>query len=362
MKSLIPPFIPITFITDSRYVIDGLTLHLGTWEDQGWLGVANSRFFKAAAYQLRRRSAATSFLWVKGHSGDAGNEAADALACEGAAKDVPDIVDLDVPSTFNLCGAKLSVLTQAVAYRGIRLSKPNRAGPRTRALLNLSRMQDGINEITNTIETHSRLWLSCQSKNMRPLVPQFMFKAVQNAYKIGDFWLPIPGYETRAICPTCEDCSDNLDHILTECETPARALIWELAADLWPAAYGPFPQLTFGAIIGAGSLTAHRQTSNDDDTVSDDEHNIGDSPTRPHRGGTRLLQILVSESSYLLWVLRCERVIQNRVHSIRTITARWTNTINRRLSIDRIVAGKIRRSPKAVTQVAQTWKDTLANI
>jgi ribonuclease HI len=33
-----PPFYPLTIITDSRYVIDGLTLHPGKWEDDGWIG------------------------------------------------------------------------------------------------------------------------------------------------------------------------------------------------------------------------------------------------------------------------------------------------------------------------------------
>ena len=48
------PLTPITFVTDSRYAIDGLTLHLKTWEDNGWIDMANSQFFRATAYHLRR--------------------------------------------------------------------------------------------------------------------------------------------------------------------------------------------------------------------------------------------------------------------------------------------------------------------
>jgi len=31
-----------------------------------------------------------------------------------------------------------------------------------------------------------------------------------------------------------------------------------------------------------------------------------------HQGQTRLFQIILSESTYLIWVLRCERVIQEK--------------------------------------------------
>ena len=79
----VDPLIPITCITDSRYVIDGLNVHLSTWEDQAWLDTANEEWFRAAAYHLRRRAAPTHFKWVKGHTGVKGNEEADRLANEG---------------------------------------------------------------------------------------------------------------------------------------------------------------------------------------------------------------------------------------------------------------------------------------
>ncbi|TFK50775.1 hypothetical protein OE88DRAFT_1659836 [Heliocybe sulcata] len=64
---------------------------------------------------------------------------------------------------------------------------------------------------------------------------------------------------------------------------------------------------------------------------------------------------------YLLWVLRCERVIQDRQHSVDAIVTRWKNAINRRLDIDRTIASRIRRSPRAIKKVAQTWHGTLAD-
>ena len=48
---------PLKIITDSRYVIDGLTDNLCKWEDKGWIGIQNTELFKRAAFLLRRRTA-----------------------------------------------------------------------------------------------------------------------------------------------------------------------------------------------------------------------------------------------------------------------------------------------------------------
>jgi ribonuclease HI len=116
----IPTFAPLTIISDSMYVIDGLIKHLEHWENRGWIEISNQEWFKKAAYLLRKRSAPTTFKWVKGHSGDKGNEGSDKLAKEGADKEVEDHLDLTIPDHFNVQGAKLSSLTQAITYRGIR--------------------------------------------------------------------------------------------------------------------------------------------------------------------------------------------------------------------------------------------------
>jgi hypothetical protein len=46
------PYQPLKIITDSKYVIDGLTTYLHTWEDDGWIGIKNAPFFKKSAHLL----------------------------------------------------------------------------------------------------------------------------------------------------------------------------------------------------------------------------------------------------------------------------------------------------------------------
>lgn len=156
--SSLPSFNPLTIITDSKYVIDGLMTHLKTWEDNGWIGVENTQLFKRAAYLLQRRTATTSFKWVKGHRGNLGNEESDKLAKEGANKGEPNYLPMDVPIKYDLQGAKLVSLTQAIAYKGIKERNP--IPPHPAKSRNLETIRTAIQEFQHTLETNETIWNS----------------------------------------------------------------------------------------------------------------------------------------------------------------------------------------------------------
>jgi hypothetical protein len=82
-------------------------------------------------------------------------------------------------------------------------------------------------------------------------------------------------------------------------------------------------------------------------------------PERVPRGATRLLQILISESAHLVWVLRCERAIQECTHTPSEIRHRWLRTINARLTDDKIIATCIKRDKETVRKVKNTWEYVL---
>lgn len=77
----------------------------------------------------------THFQWVKGHNGDHRNEESDRLAKERAEKAIPDELDLQIPTEFDIQGAKLSAMMQALAYKGIRQMKTKSSLPTTPILL-----------------------------------------------------------------------------------------------------------------------------------------------------------------------------------------------------------------------------------
>ena len=77
--------INVTLYTDSKYVKDGITKWIKNWKKNGWKTsakkpVKNSDLWKKLDNEVNKR--AVSWEWVKGHSGDRGNDIADDLCNE----------------------------------------------------------------------------------------------------------------------------------------------------------------------------------------------------------------------------------------------------------------------------------------
>jgi ribonuclease HI len=75
--------------TDSTYVRSGILTWLPAWQRNGWRTAAKQPVKNADLWQRLADAVArheVRWLWVKGHSGDPGNERADALANEGLAR------------------------------------------------------------------------------------------------------------------------------------------------------------------------------------------------------------------------------------------------------------------------------------
>lgn len=77
----------VTLYTDSTYVMKGMTEWMVNWKKRGWKTasrkpVKNVDLWQALDSAVMRHT--VKWHWVKGHSGNAGNERADALATRGA--------------------------------------------------------------------------------------------------------------------------------------------------------------------------------------------------------------------------------------------------------------------------------------
>ncbi|KAH6902403.1 ribonuclease H-like domain-containing protein, partial [Coprinopsis sp. MPI-PUGE-AT-0042] len=77
------PHIGLEIFTDSTYTINMLTEWGPEKDDVGW-DVPNGDIFKATANAIKARCAPVRLVQVKGHSGNAHNDAADELAKSGA--------------------------------------------------------------------------------------------------------------------------------------------------------------------------------------------------------------------------------------------------------------------------------------
>ncbi|KAG1846174.1 hypothetical protein C8R48DRAFT_664350 [Suillus tomentosus] len=343
------PMSPLKIITDSKYTIDGLTTHLKNWEDVGWIDIENAALFQATAYHLRRRPAPTIFQWTKGHDGHIGNEQADRLALAGALRIDTDTINTYVPRNFDIQGAKLTKITQKLAYKAI-MNKIHLEYKRTTiSLLDVSRF--AIQTISSSLETDAAIWRSCRSKDISKNVQAFLYKMLNAAYRIGDFWAQIPMYEHRATCSLCPGETETMEHILTQCSGPTRQIIWKLAKKLWPSTHRQWPEPNIGIILGCGLISIPNTQQ------------AGNAPHQKDvalkKGASRLLKVLISESAHLIWTLRCERVIRETTHSEENIEKRWLNIIDHRLQLDRAIANRTRRDRKTTMKVKNTWSDII---
>ena len=72
--------------TDSKYVLQGMTEWLEGWKKKGWKTAAKKPVKNVDLWQQLDEQAARhqiNWYWVKGHSGNPGNEKADQLANRG---------------------------------------------------------------------------------------------------------------------------------------------------------------------------------------------------------------------------------------------------------------------------------------
>jgi ribonuclease HI len=79
----------VIIYTDSEYVRKGITEWITGWKRRGWKTADNKPVKNADLWVALEQAAnvhQVEWRWVKGHSGDPGNERADGLANRGAAQ------------------------------------------------------------------------------------------------------------------------------------------------------------------------------------------------------------------------------------------------------------------------------------
>lgn len=263
---------------------------------------------------------------------------------------LPDLLKLTIPKEFNLQGAKLATISQVTAYKGIMERKPTPS--RQTTLYNIQSTRTALTAFQGTQETDATIWNGLKNSVIRLRVRQFLYKALHGTQKVGEYWKHINGCETRQTCSSCES-TESMEHILINCHEPPPRIIWSLARRTWPHAENLWPTPSLGIILGCGAITLPPPNNQPELPPRNPE-------TLPNKGTRRLLQILISESAHLIWVLRCERVIRERQHHPEEIQARWLQAINARLTDDKITATRIKQCTTFTSLVTSTWEPILS--
>ncbi|KAJ3738034.1 hypothetical protein EV360DRAFT_58497, partial [Lentinula raphanica] len=349
---IIDPRAELTVETDSKYVLNILKEHQKL-EDGGFIGVPHAKLAQNTIASFRLRPTQTRMIWVKGHNGHERNEGADKLAGEAVKKDRASFVNLKIPPELLVTGAKLSSITQATAYKAIMAQKSRDTDMyRKRTDMNLMRIKNCVEDMFGYIPTSEAIWKSLRHKDFELKIQVFLWKAVHDAYWTGTHWAkPNMSQELqeRAICTICGEV-DDMSHILTKCQTPGQELVWKLTGELWKKKTKsgiPWREPTIGDILGCGLARIKGQEKG-----------------KLLQGESRLWKLIIAHSAYLIWNLRCERVISNDGQPFpeNEVRNRWLKVINNRLELDRRMTNR-RYEAKALPKrlVLQTWKEVLAD-
>jgi hypothetical protein len=160
-----------------------------------------------------------------------------------------------------------------------------------------------IKRITSEVEMNAAIWRNTRRQVIRLIIQQFLYKTLHGTHLIGKYWRNINGYEEWETCATCNE-TESMSHILTECREQYTQMVWRLAKNLWPHRNMAWPKITLGTILGCGCI--HLQPN------GQRRNNQRRQNKAACQGPTQLLHIILSELAYLIWVLRCEKVIQEK--------------------------------------------------
>ncbi|KAH9852135.1 hypothetical protein C2E23DRAFT_731757 [Lenzites betulinus] len=332
--------------TDSRTVLEALTKWRRKHEDTGYILQKNGQLTRAVIAAMRAREADTVLKWVKGHAGHKRNEGADKLAAEGAAKEQEDDIDLTCERKWVTSGAKIMAMTQKIAYRAIRGAKESGTEERRRTTAILKRTMEDLERATGSKATTTMIWKATRAPQVSKECGQFLWKVLHDAFMVGESWMKANMSEqlrARATCRTC-NVTETMEHILFKCRAAGSQKAWELVERLWKRTGAEWIEPSWGTVVAAACVS------------------------RGGRGKERRVNeekrwtAVATETAYVIWKLRCERVIQNegRNFSDQEVEARWRSAMNRRLTLDRDAAApRIGKAALKRGEIEQIWSPLL---
>lgn len=214
-------------------------------------------------------------------------------------------------------------------------------------------MLDEVREATRIrsgrLPSNNTIWNAIRNYDIDRKVRAFLFQALHDSHRVGKYWQKIPQYEHRAQCNSCNKI-ESMTHILTECQNTGQQQIWTLASQVLQNRGITIGEKTIGNVLSCCMP------------------NIKLPNGRADKARNRLYTIIVTESLYLIWLIRCEWKIEKEEeaahkHSQQEIKARWNFRINRRIRLDQAMGSRRphdwRRLDKRL--VLNTWRGSLTN-
>lgn len=154
---------PITFDIRSYKDLEALTEGVQKNEDKGFYGVTNAGLLRTVISRLRMHTSSISFQDLKDLPQSNEEIAAKTIAESALQKD--DVMILPpIPMELHLTGAKLSKITQAIAYRAIRTNMQTLTRARTKKMLEDIKRE--VSKVNKSRPSDKHLWLSLRGKDL----------------------------------------------------------------------------------------------------------------------------------------------------------------------------------------------------
>ncbi|KAE9409447.1 hypothetical protein BT96DRAFT_806370 [Gymnopus androsaceus JB14] len=313
---ILDPKLTLHIETRSKYVQTLLKNPLKL-EDAGFFNAVNSEILQStiASFRAWRTPTLISLLVEKDEQSNA--KGAKRLANAAIKKVRVSYINLLLPPTLRVTGAKLKTMTQGLAYRIIKSQQTERDEMvRRRTEENLNRIIESVQDRFNYTPTPESIWKAIRHKDLEHKTRNFMWMIIHDAYWTGTHWLRSSmnqELQERAFCATCGKV-DDFQHILMECESPGQTIIWNLVSKVWEMKDStiPWTLLSLGDVLGCGLARAK------------------------NAGGSRLWKIMIAESAYLIWILCSKQVIANEGTPFTKgeVQNRWVKMINNQLELD----------------------------
>ncbi|KAJ7741161.1 hypothetical protein DFH07DRAFT_751149, partial [Mycena maculata] len=180
-----PANVPLRIMSKGIAAVSAISTHLHKWEDNRWIGVPNPAPLTALAAELRARQGTTVFAPPSKESSLPSCRSASTAA--KLALETNTAADILLATTHEqLRGAKLSTLTQALAYQGIRALQ--RAPTRLTTEANVALTQDFLKDHSGHAPVPSKIWESIRHNNITSTIKSWLWKSVHGAHRIGSYW------------------------------------------------------------------------------------------------------------------------------------------------------------------------------
>ncbi|KAJ7158298.1 hypothetical protein C8R43DRAFT_1095917 [Mycena crocata] len=181
--------------------------------------------------------------------------------------------------------------------------------------------------------TAAAIWKSIRHPDISRQVRNFLWKTLHGANRLGKHWRHVPDMEERETCGHC-GVEETMEHILFSCESPGQAEVWSLAKKMRLLAHNDWPEPSFGLVLGC-ALAVFK---------TDDG--------KPDLSSARLYRMIISESIWAIWKMRCDRVIKFGGEAFSQAE----------LSIDRALTNRVKFGKQYSVdpqRVLDTWKGSL---